>query len=113
MYFGEFALSGCNVTMILALNARNVVLSEAVVAFGLNTEIFKRFLFSFLRIFRTGEDFTIVIDNVHFHHLNEEIYDKYLYTTQNFQRYSPFLIPYEEVFSKIKSCIRKTSEPFG
>lgn len=96
---------GDNVTMILAVSAISVVHCEAI--FGsVDHVVFQTFLAKLEDVLGEG-DYTIVMDNVRFHHSNMEFYDDYNYEIHYLPRYSPFLNPCEEVFSEIKSKIRR------
>lgn len=96
---------GRNISMILAINSINVILCEAIEC-NVDGDIFQQFLKKIYEIL--GDDnFIIVMDNVRFHHSNPEFYDEYDYEIRYLPRYSPFLNPCEEVFSKIKSLVRK------
>jgi hypothetical protein len=53
------------------------------------------------------------MDNARFHHSNDEFYDNYPYEIKYLPRYLPFLNPCEEVFYKIKCCVRGASSPLG
>ena len=92
---------GRNVTMILAINANNVVLSEAIVGTGVNGQVFEEFLINLINILGTDEEYTLLMDNVRFHHVNKEFAEAYPYNLVYLPPYSPFLNPCEETFSKI------------
>ena len=96
---------GQNVTMILAINSLNIVSSEAIIHRGVNGEIYKRFLNGLVDILGRNQEFTLVMDNVRFHHVDPEFRDSYPYDIVYLPRYSPFLNPCEEVFSKLKNCV--------
>ena len=93
--------------MILAINANNVVLSEAIVGTGVNGQVFKEFLINLINILGTDEEYTLLMDNVRFHHVNKEFAEAYPYNLVYLPPYSPFLNPCEETFSKIKNRIRR------
>ncbi|KII73497.1 hypothetical protein RF11_00090 [Thelohanellus kitauei] len=98
---------GQNITMILAINCRNIISSEAIVSTGVNSVIFKEFLNKLVTILGREGQYTIVMDNVRFHHSDPDFYDSYPYQIKLLPRYSPFLNPYEEWFSQIKSIVRR------
>ena len=102
---------GRNVTMILAVNALNVISCEAILG-SVNHVIFQEFLNKLKNILGEG-NFIIVMDNVRFHHTNAEFYDNYPYEVHYLPRYSPFLNPCEEVFSQIKSNVRRNGPLLG
>lgn len=102
---------GDNITMILAVSATNVVHCEAIFT-NVNHIIFQEFLSKLEQILGDG-DYTIVMDNVRFHHSNSEFYDEYDYEIHYLPRYSPFLNPCEEVFSQIKSNVRRNGPLMG
>ncbi|KII66349.1 hypothetical protein RF11_14241 [Thelohanellus kitauei] len=93
---------GPNVSMILALNSVNIIHCEAIVRRGVNSSIFNEFLKKIRETLGTEQIYTIVMDNVRFHHSNPEFYDDYPYEIKYLPRYSPFLNPCEEAFSLIK-----------
>ena len=102
---------GRNVTMIVAVNALNIIHCEAIME-NVNHPIFQNFLQK-LEVILGDEDFVIVMDNVRFHHTNQDFYDSYPYEIHYLPRYSPFLNPCEEVFSQIKSNVRKDGPILG
>lgn len=104
---------GNNVTMILAINCINIVSSSAIIHTGVNSLIFKEFLNNLVSILGTESEFTIVMDNVRFHHVDEEFKDSYPYEIKYLPRYSPFLNPCEETFSKLKNSIRREGRMNG
>lgn len=96
---------GQNVTCILAVNGLNLVHCEAIMG-SVNGLVFKSYIDRVCAILGREEDFTFVVDNVNFHHRQD------LITLQNYEivflpPYSPFLNPCEEVFSLIKSRVRR------
>ncbi|KII68600.1 hypothetical protein RF11_06858 [Thelohanellus kitauei] len=93
---------GPNVSMILALNSVNVIRCEALVGRGVNFSIFNEFLTKIRETPGTEQIYTIVMENVRYHHSNLEFYDDYPYEIKYLPRYSPFLNPYEEAFNLIK-----------
>lgn len=96
---------GPNVTMILAVSAISIVHCEAITG-GVNCAIFQDFMKKIKEVLGDG-DYIMVMDNVRFHHSNMEFYDDYPHELKYLPRYSPFLNPCEEVFSQIKSKVRK------
>ncbi|KII64613.1 Transposon Tf2-6 polyprotein [Thelohanellus kitauei] len=104
---------GPNVSMILALNSVNIVHCEAIVGRGVNSTILNEFLTKIRETLGTEQIYTIVMDNVRFHHSNPEFYDEYPYEIKYLPRYSPFLNPCEEAFSLIKNQVRRDSRPTG
>lgn len=104
---------GPNITMILAINCVNIVHSEAIVGVGVNSELFCTFLNSLKNVLGTDESYTIVMDNVKFHHSNQEFFDDYPYEVKYLPRYSPFLNPCEETFSHIKCNVRRNATLHG
>jgi transposase len=104
---------GANVTMIIALDSNNIVLSEAIVGVGVTAVIFKEFLLQLKRVLGEDEEFTLVMDNVRFHHALSDFYDTYPYNVIFLPRYSPFLNPCEETFSAIKSHVRLINAALG
>lgn len=104
---------GPNISMILAVNCINIIKADAVVGSGVNAETFQSFLLNLVEILGTDEEFIIVMDNVRFHHSNPTFYENYPYQIKYLPRYSPFLNPCEETFSKIKNSIRDASVPNG
>ncbi len=99
---------GSNVTMILAVNALNVISCEAVLG-SVNGNIFQAFLAALPDILDDDDEYIIVMDNVRFHHSIQEFYDTFPYQIHFLPRYSPFLNPCEEVFSQIKSNVRRNA----
>ena len=67
---------GHNVTMILAIYAQNIVHSEAVVGVGVNGDLFKQYLLELVNIHETETRSTLVLDNVRFHHVDDEFKEK-------------------------------------
>lgn len=96
---------GKNITMILAVSGFGVVHCEAIFS-NVNTEIFQQFLLN-VQSAVGNNDFTITMDNCSIHHSNNEFYDNFEPEIHYLPPYSPFLNPCEEVFSLIKSRIRK------
>ena len=99
--------------MILAINCINIISSEAIIGRGVNGDIFKSFLRNLVNILGSESEYTIVMDNVRFHHVCDEFADNYSYNIKFLPRYSPFLNPCEEVFSKLKNCIRREGRMNG
>ncbi|KII69905.1 hypothetical protein RF11_15685 [Thelohanellus kitauei] len=93
--------------MILSINCRNIISSEAIISTGDNSVIFKEFLNRLATILGHEGHYTIVMDNVRFHHSDPDFYDSYPYQIKWLPRYSPFLNPCEECFSQIKSIVRR------
>lgn len=104
---------GSNVTMILAVNSLNIVSSEAIIHTGVNGQIFKGFLNNLVRILGRCVQYTLVMDNVRFHHVDEDFKDNYPYELVYLPRYSPFLNPCEEVFSKLKNTVARGGRLLG
>lgn len=102
---------GHNVTMILALNASNILYSEAVYT-TVNANIYQEFLAKVAGVLGEG-DFTIVMDNAPIHHGNKDFYDNYAFEIKYLPAYSPFLNPCEEVFSQLKHYVRKQGTILG
>ncbi|KII63768.1 hypothetical protein RF11_15002 [Thelohanellus kitauei] len=65
--------------MILAINCRNIISSEAIISTGDNSVIFKEFLNRLATILGHEGHYTIVMDNVRFHHSDPDFYDSYPY----------------------------------
>ncbi|KII70229.1 hypothetical protein RF11_11836 [Thelohanellus kitauei] len=59
---------GQNVTMLLAINYYNIIQCDAVFGCGVNAETFSCFLRRLVAVLGEG-DFTIVMENVRFHHI--------------------------------------------
>lgn len=100
-----------NVTMILAISGSNLIHCEAITS-GVNATIFGAFLTTIFGILGTVEPFTLVMDNVRFHHSST------LPTSPNISfiylpPYSPFLNPCEEVFAFLKNNVRRDTAPIG
>lgn len=102
---------GRNVTMILAVSCTNVVFCEAVYA-NVDGNIFRQFLRSIHRVLGDG-NYTIVMDNVKFHRSDPDFFDDFPYAVRYLPRYSPFLNPCEEVFSQMKSNVRRDGPLLG
>ena len=96
---------GPNITMILAVSGKGVVHCEANFR-SVNTDTFQEYLKRIHTIVGHG-DSIIVMDNVRFHHANQEFYDNFALEVHYLPTYSPFLNPCEEVFSCIKARIRR------
>lgn len=97
---------GRNVSMIVAVSCTSVVNCVAISS-NVNTAIFQEFLQSLIPILGQDTEYTIIMDNVKFHHANQPFYDEYPYEVRYMPRYSPFLNPCEEVFSQIKASVRR------
>ncbi|KII62452.1 hypothetical protein RF11_13823 [Thelohanellus kitauei] len=69
--------------MVLEINFYNIIKCDAVVGCG--------------KVLGEG-DFTIVIENVRFHHTAVNNMDHFFYDVEFHPRYSPFLNPCEEAF---------------
>ncbi|KII64240.1 hypothetical protein RF11_02597 [Thelohanellus kitauei] len=90
------ASKGPNVTVMLAVNGLNIVISEAIMRGEVNAETFKTFIF------------TLIMDDVPFHRSVRDIVpDDYPFDIKYLPKYSPFLNPCEEVFSQIKYGVRR------
>ena len=85
--------------MILAVIVTNIVHCEAIFI-NVNHHIFQKFLKKLNEVLG-DDDFTNVMDNVRFHLSTMDFYDDYNYMFRYLPRYSPFLNPCEQVFSKI------------
>ncbi|KII66041.1 hypothetical protein RF11_10147 [Thelohanellus kitauei] len=89
---------GQNVTMLLAIICYNIIQCDAVVGYGVDAETFSSFPRRLVAVFGEG-DFTIVMDNVRFHHTAGD--------TVN------FLNPCEEAFGMLKNRVRRDGVPQG
>ncbi|KII61446.1 hypothetical protein RF11_12861 [Thelohanellus kitauei] len=96
--------------MLLAINFYNIIQCDAVVGCGVNAETFSSFLRRLVAVFGEG-DFTIVMDNVRFHHTTVNNMDHFPYDVKFIPRYSPFLNPCEEAFSMLKNRVRRDGVP--
>lgn len=102
---------GRNVTMILAINSLNIIHCEAVTS-SVNGEVFSQFLSEIKRILGRTERWIIVMDNVNFHH-SQDLTGDPNFSIHFLPPYSPFLNPCEEVFSYLKSHVRRDTAPRG
>ncbi|KII64249.1 hypothetical protein RF11_02606 [Thelohanellus kitauei] len=100
-----------NVTMIVAVNGLNIVHCEAICS-SVNGEIFEQFMNEVKRIIGNEEEFTFILDNVNFHH-SKDYTEGTNHKIHFLPPYSAFLNPCEEVFSQLKSRVRRDSPPRG
>lgn len=103
---------GRNITMILAVSSSNLIHCEAIFS-SVNADIFTSFMQQVIRIIGRDEAFTFVMDNVNFHHTTANMIEDTVHEIKFLPKYSPFLNPCEEVFSMIKSNVRRQTPPNG
>ncbi|KII66774.1 hypothetical protein RF11_15240 [Thelohanellus kitauei] len=97
--------------MILAMNSLNIVHCEAITS-PVNGDVFKEFMNQVITTLGNTEKFTFVMDNVNFHHM-ENLIEGTIHDIRFLPPYSPFLNPSEEVFSQLKSYVRRDTAPLG
>ncbi|MGL6145463.1 MAG: IS630 family transposase [Macrococcoides caseolyticum] len=100
-----------NVTMILAINGANIIHCEAITT-SVNGELFQEFMRTVMRILGNEEQYIFVMDNVNFHH-RPDLINSSNFSIRYLPPYSPFLNPCEEVFSYLKSHVRREAVPRG
>ncbi|KII74589.1 hypothetical protein RF11_16199 [Thelohanellus kitauei] len=98
--------------MLLTINCYNIIQCDAVVGCGVNAETFSSILKRFMEVLVEG-DFTIVMENVRFHHTAVNNVDHFPYYVKVLPGYSSFLNPCEEAFSMPKNRVRRDGVPRG
>ncbi|KII69630.1 hypothetical protein RF11_10217 [Thelohanellus kitauei] len=108
-----------NVSMILAINCLNIVLSVAIIHSGSIAKFLKGFLNSLADIPKRDGCFILVMDNERFHHLRQDFKDSYPFQFDYLPCYSPFLNTCkerrvegrEDLVSRMKSaCAQESRE---
>lgn len=106
------AVRGRNVSLIIAANQTEILHHEIITEGSVNAAIFKRFLENLLEKLRADNFYDnswLIMDNARIHHAEivREVFYNQNYILHFLSPYSFMLNPIENIFSKIKSVVRR------